>query len=92
MKMSELFSNPQCFCMIGGIIMPRWLERMLMFNSSFIILETMIRGLTRLGWERVDVNFRKSIQRLLAHTTIQASIRLYSEIIMCILLLEPLCC
>ncbi|KAI3460115.1 hypothetical protein Pfo_016778 [Paulownia fortunei] len=33
--------------------------------------ETMIRGLTRLSWERVDVNFNGSIQRLLAHSTIQ---------------------
>ncbi|KAI3465211.1 hypothetical protein Pfo_021874 [Paulownia fortunei] len=40
--------------------------------------EAMIRGLTRLSWERVDVNFSGSMQRLLAHTTIQACIRLYS--------------
>ncbi|KAK6116277.1 hypothetical protein DH2020_049972 [Rehmannia glutinosa] len=33
--------------------------------------ETMIRALTRLSWERVDVNFSGSIQRLLAHSTIQ---------------------
>lgn len=33
--------------------------------------EAMMRGLTRLSWERVDVDFRRSIQGLLAHTTIQ---------------------
>ncbi|KAK6116052.1 hypothetical protein DH2020_008321 [Rehmannia glutinosa] len=33
--------------------------------------ETMIRALTGLSWERVDVNFSGSIQRLLAHSTIQ---------------------
>ncbi|KAK1292515.1 hypothetical protein QJS10_CPB17g02641 [Acorus calamus] len=31
----------------------------------------MIRGLNRVGWERVDVSFRRSKQRYLAHTTIQ---------------------
>ncbi|KAL0366317.1 UNVERIFIED_CONTAM: hypothetical protein Sradi_3521800 [Sesamum radiatum] len=34
--------------------------------------ETMLRGLTRLSWERVDVSFKGSMQRLLAHNTIQA--------------------
>ncbi|XP_042044737.1 uncharacterized protein LOC121790618 [Salvia splendens] len=33
--------------------------------------ETMIRGLTRLNWERVDVSFTGSMQWLLAHSTIQ---------------------
>ncbi|XP_042063395.1 putative lipase ROG1 isoform X2 [Salvia splendens] len=33
--------------------------------------ETMIRGLTRLNWERVDVSFTGSVQWLLAHSTIQ---------------------
>ncbi|XP_051150728.1 uncharacterized protein LOC127265088 [Andrographis paniculata] len=33
--------------------------------------ETMIRGLTGLSWERVDVNFGGSSQRFLAHNTIQ---------------------
>ncbi|PIN21088.1 putative alpha/beta hydrolase [Handroanthus impetiginosus] len=37
--------------------------------------ETMIRGLTKLSWERVDVNFSGSIQRLLAHNTIQVKTR-----------------
>ncbi|KAH6796176.1 hypothetical protein C2S51_037162 [Perilla frutescens var. frutescens] len=40
--------------------------------------EAMLRGLTtRLSWERVDVDFRRSIQGLFAHTTIQARIRFY---------------
>ncbi|KAI5414907.1 putative lipase C4A8.10 [Lathyrus oleraceus] len=33
--------------------------------------EEMIRGLTQVPWERVDVSFRKSKQRYVAHSTIQ---------------------
>ncbi|KAE9604481.1 hypothetical protein Lal_00010892 [Lupinus albus] len=33
--------------------------------------EYMIRGLTLVPWERVDVSFHKSTQRLIAHSTIQ---------------------
>ncbi|KAF5196010.1 alpha/beta-Hydrolases superfamily protein [Thalictrum thalictroides] len=33
--------------------------------------ELMIRGLTRVSWERVDVSFQRSTQRFLAHSTIQ---------------------
>ncbi|XP_050373130.1 uncharacterized protein LOC126790822 [Argentina anserina] len=33
--------------------------------------EKMIRGLTQIPWERVDVSFQKSRQRLIAHNTIQ---------------------
>ncbi|XP_062195561.1 uncharacterized protein LOC133898821 [Phragmites australis] len=33
--------------------------------------EEMIRGLTQVLWERVDVSFQKSSQRLVAHNTIQ---------------------
>ncbi|XP_010245628.1 PREDICTED: uncharacterized protein LOC104589123 isoform X5 [Nelumbo nucifera] len=33
--------------------------------------EAMIRGLTKLSWERIDVCFRRSKQRFLAHSTIQ---------------------
>ncbi|KAJ1268676.1 hypothetical protein BS78_07G152900 [Paspalum vaginatum] len=33
--------------------------------------EEMIRGLTQVPWERVDVSFHKSTQRLVAHNTIQ---------------------
>ncbi|CAJ2649716.1 unnamed protein product [Trifolium pratense] len=36
--------------------------------------EEMIRGLTRVPWERVDVSFRKSKQRFVAHSTIQVKI------------------
>lgn len=37
------------------------------------ISETMIKGLNKVSWERVDVSFKGSRQRLLAHSTIQAS-------------------
>ncbi|XP_074354552.1 uncharacterized protein LOC141693370 isoform X1 [Apium graveolens] len=33
--------------------------------------ETMIKGLNKVSWERVDVSFKGSRQRLLAHSTIQ---------------------
>lgn len=33
--------------------------------------EAMIRALTKMTWERVDVDFKGSIQRLFAHSTIQ---------------------
>ncbi|GKV33483.1 hypothetical protein SLEP1_g41992 [Rubroshorea leprosula] len=33
----------------------------------------MIRGLTKVSWERVDVNFKGSAQRFLAHNTIQVN-------------------
>ncbi|XP_010939322.1 putative lipase ROG1 [Elaeis guineensis] len=33
--------------------------------------EAMIKGLTRVPWERVDISFRKSKQRIFAHSTIQ---------------------
>ncbi|KAM6552822.1 hypothetical protein CsatB_013584 [Cannabis sativa] len=33
--------------------------------------EEMIRGLTQVSWERVDVSFQKSRQRFIAHNTIQ---------------------
>ncbi|CAK7344594.1 unnamed protein product [Dovyalis caffra] len=35
--------------------------------------EEMIKGLTQVPWERVDVSFHKSKQRYVAHNTIQAS-------------------
>ena len=37
------------------------------------IVEAMIRGLTKMSWERVDIDFSGTKQRLLAHSTIQAS-------------------
>ncbi|KAG6786410.1 putative lipase ROG1 [Populus alba] len=36
--------------------------------------EEMIRGLTKMSWERVDVNLSGSMQRFLAHSTIQVKI------------------
>lgn len=33
--------------------------------------EEMIRGLTKMSWERIDVNFSRTKQRLFAHSTIQ---------------------
>lgn len=33
--------------------------------------EVMLKGLNRLSWERVDVSFKKSRQRIFAHSTIQ---------------------
>ncbi|MBA0765167.1 hypothetical protein Gotri_014416 [Gossypium trilobum] len=41
--------------------------------------EEMIRGLTKLSWERVDVYFKGSRQRILAHSTIQASYSLQTH-------------
>ncbi|XVE95095.1 hypothetical protein REPUB_Repub02eG0067000 [Reevesia pubescens] len=40
-------------------------------NEKINMEEEMIRSLTKLSWERVDVNFKGSRQRLLAHSTIQ---------------------
>ncbi|XVF36491.1 hypothetical protein REPUB_Repub19eG0063000 [Reevesia pubescens] len=40
-------------------------------NEKIDLEEEMIRALTKLSWERVDVYFKGSRQRLLAHTTIQ---------------------
>ncbi|KAK2981748.1 hypothetical protein RJ640_006000 [Escallonia rubra] len=39
--------------------------------------ETMLRALTKLSWERVDVSFSGSKQRYLAHSTIQAKFGMY---------------
>jgi hypothetical protein len=43
-----------------------------------LFVEEMIRGLTRVPWERVDVSFRKSKQRFVAHSTIQVKFLSYS--------------
>ncbi|XWS24049.1 hypothetical protein CRYUN_Cryun28dG0067600 [Craigia yunnanensis] len=40
-------------------------------NEKINLEEEMIRGLTKVSWERVDVYFKGSRQRLLAHSTIQ---------------------
>ncbi|KAH9654051.1 DUF676 domain-containing protein [Citrus sinensis] len=42
-------------------------------DQSIDLEEKMIRGLTQVPWERVDVSFHKSRQRYVAHNTIQAS-------------------
>lgn len=41
--------------------------------NNMLYAEEMIRGLTQVPWERVDVSFQKSRQRYVAHNTIQAS-------------------
>ncbi|KAH9654052.1 DUF676 domain-containing protein [Citrus sinensis] len=40
-------------------------------DQSIDLEEKMIRGLTQVPWERVDVSFHKSRQRYVAHNTIQ---------------------
>lgn len=39
----------------------------------------MIRGLTKVSWERIDVSFSGSKQKYLAHSTIQASILFHHQ-------------
>lgn len=39
--------------------------------QQYDLEEEMIRGLTQVSWERVDVSFQKSRQRYVAHNTIQ---------------------
>ncbi|CAK7347357.1 unnamed protein product [Dovyalis caffra] len=39
--------------------------------KTFDMEEEMIRGLTKVSWERVDVKFSGSMQRFIAHSTIQ---------------------
>uniref|UniRef100_M4DPM4 DUF676 domain-containing protein n=1 Tax=Brassica campestris TaxID=3711 RepID=M4DPM4_BRACM len=43
-------------------------------SKNFDMEEEMIRELTKMKWERVDVSFRGTVQRFLAHNTIQASV------------------
>jgi len=38
-----------------------------------ILAEEMIRGLTTVSWDRIDVSFSGSRQKYLAHNAIQAS-------------------
>ncbi|XP_041019233.1 putative lipase ROG1 isoform X2 [Juglans microcarpa x Juglans regia] len=40
-------------------------------HKNIHLEEEMLRGLTKVSWERVDVSFRGSKQRYLAHSTIQ---------------------
>ncbi|XVF39732.1 hypothetical protein PTKIN_Ptkin01aG0056300 [Pterospermum kingtungense] len=42
-------------------------------NEKINLEEEIIRGLTKVSWERVDVYFKGSRQRLLAHITIQVN-------------------
>ncbi|CAN7057747.1 unnamed protein product [Brassica oleracea var. botrytis] len=44
-------------------------------SKNFDMEEEMIRELTKMSWERVDVSFRGTVQRFLAHNTIQASVK-----------------
>ncbi|XVF64261.1 hypothetical protein PTKIN_Ptkin09bG0154200 [Pterospermum kingtungense] len=44
-------------------------------NEKINMEEEMIKALTKLSWERVDVHFKGSRQRLLAHSTIQVKSR-----------------
>ncbi|KAG5391027.1 hypothetical protein IGI04_032568 [Brassica rapa subsp. trilocularis] len=44
-------------------------------SKNFDMEEEMIRELTKMKWERVDVSFRGTVQRFLAHNTIQASVK-----------------
>ncbi|KAL1214193.1 hypothetical protein V5N11_034728 [Cardamine amara subsp. amara] len=41
--------------------------------------EEMIRELTKLSWERVDVSFRGTLQRFLAHNTIQVKTKMINS-------------
>lgn len=41
------------------------------FVGSHDLEEEMIKGLTQVPWERIDVSFQKSTQRYVAHSTIQ---------------------
>ncbi|KAL0926122.1 hypothetical protein M5K25_004516 [Dendrobium thyrsiflorum] len=45
-------------------------------KSAAEMEELMIKGLNRVPWERVDVSFRKSKQRVFAHSTIQVKSKL----------------
>lgn len=47
-----------------------------LMSFFFPHVEEMIRGLTRVPWERVDVSFQKSKQRYIAHSTIQVKLYL----------------
>lgn len=42
-----------------------------MFDYKNLIAEVMIKGLKRIPWERIDVSFRKTMQKIFAHSTIQ---------------------
>ncbi|PKA49692.1 hypothetical protein AXF42_Ash004233 [Apostasia shenzhenica] len=48
-------------------------------KSAADIEDLMIKGLNRVPWERVDVSFRKSKQRIIAHTTIQVTSKVFNS-------------
>ncbi|CAH9119428.1 unnamed protein product [Cuscuta epithymum] len=43
-------------------------------NKYTYLEETMLKGLTKMSWDRVDVSFRGSKQRFFAHNTIQVQL------------------
>ncbi|MFS7913293.1 hypothetical protein Hanom_Chr02g00140151 [Helianthus anomalus] len=43
------------------------------FKAARASMEAMIRGLTKISWERIDVSFKGSKQRYFAHNTIQVN-------------------
>jgi len=47
--------------------------------KNFYMEEEMIRELTKLSWERVDVSFRGTVQRFLAHNTIQVKTKMLNS-------------
>lgn len=56
-------------------------------NTTFYA-EEMIRELTKLSWERVDVSFRGTLQRFMAHNTIQASVHHLHIIIIIVIVIN----
>ncbi|VVA90677.1 unnamed protein product [Arabis nemorensis] len=47
--------------------------------KNFDMEEEMIRELTKLSWERVDVSFRGTLQRFMAHNTIQVKTKMINS-------------
>ncbi|RVW56335.1 hypothetical protein CK203_101538 [Vitis vinifera] len=59
---------------MNDLIIPAPQTLLSLFSSLFTtIAEEMIRGLMKVSWERIDVNFKRSTQRFLAHNTIQVT-------------------
>lgn len=48
-------------------------------SKNFDMEEEMIRELTKMKWERVDVSFRGTVQRFLAHNTIQVKTKMINS-------------
>lgn len=53
------------------LIQLNFVEFHIFWVFAFSHVEEMVRGLTIVPWERVDVSFQKSKQRYVAHSTIQ---------------------